>query len=146
MVNRAGNRAMSQFALLSLEWDAVYEAAYTDFEDRMGSETDCQTKFVAKARAFLFRHLDHLRRREAEDEPAAYAVGPPRTRALARRVRRRRPRRGSSRCGRGAGTRPLRTIARGLYRAAAKSGLSGFTGVRTLTANQHEFVNLIIDP
>lgn len=128
---------------------------YTDFEDQMGGEqavelpgfsqgTD-EAKFRAKARAFLRQHLDHI------------AIG---------KLRRNRPltrtdldelERILSESGVGSGddirraaeaSEGLGLFVRGLVgldRESAKEAMAGFIGGRTLTANQLEFVNLVVD-
>ena len=128
---------------------------YTDFEDLMGGETGFtlpgfavgtdQAKFVAKARAFLRQRLDHvviakLRRNMpltasdlAELERLlgeSGAGGPDDVRRAA------------------AGAHGLGLFVRslvGMDRGAAKDALAGFIRGKTLTANQLEFVNLIVD-
>jgi type I restriction enzyme R subunit len=128
---------------------------YTDFEDLMGGEigftlpgftvgTD-QAKFVAKARAFLRQHLDHvvitkLRMNKpltasdlAELERLlgkSGAGGPDDVRRAADNAR-----------GLGLFVRSLV----GMDRGAAKDALVGFTREKTFTANQLEFVNLVVD-
>jgi len=128
---------------------------YTDFEDLMGSETDftlpgCtvgtdQAKFVAKARAFLNQHLDH---------------------AVIAKLRMNQPLTGSDlaeleRLLGKSGTGGLDDIRRaadeahglglfvrslvGMDRGAAKNALGEFIRGKPLTANQLEFVNLIVD-
>ncbi len=128
---------------------------YTDFEDLMGNEigitlpgfavgTD-QAKFVAKARAFLRRHLDHvviakLRMNKpltasdlAELElllSKSGTGGPDDIRRVIDQAK-----------GLGLFVRSLV----GMDRAAAKEALAGFITGKTFTANQLEFVNLIVD-
>jgi len=128
---------------------------YTDFEDLMGGETGFtlpgfavgtdQAKFVTKARAFLRQRLDHvviakLRRNKpltasdlAELERLlgeSGAGGPDDVRRAA------------------TGAHGLGLFVRslvGMDRGAAKDALAGFIRGKTLTANQLEFVNLIVD-
>lgn len=128
---------------------------YTDFEDLIGSETGFtlpgfavgtdQAKFVAKARAFLHQHLDHvviakLRMNRPLTAPDlaelerlldnSGAGGPDDVRRAADEAR-----------GLGLFVRSLV----GMDRSAAKDALAGFINGRTFTANQLEFVNLIVD-
>ncbi|MFO0700219.1 MAG: type I restriction-modification enzyme R subunit C-terminal domain-containing protein [Nitrospira sp.] len=128
---------------------------YTDFEDLMGGETTFtlpglsvgtdHAKFVAKARAFLRQHLDHV-------SVAKLRMNKPLTAsdlaALEQLL-------GKS------GTGELEDIRRavneakglglfvrslvGMDRSAAKDALAVFINGKTLTANQLEFVNLIVD-
>ena len=128
---------------------------YTDFEDERGDEahielpgfaveTD-QARFLAKARAFLRQHFDHsavkkLRTnqpltpsdlRDLEQLLVAGGVG------------------GEDEIRRAAvdaqGLGLLVRFLIGMDRAAAKEALGNFAVGKTLTANQLEFVNLIID-
>jgi type I restriction enzyme R subunit len=128
---------------------------YTDFEDRMGSEAavdlpgigapDGFERFRAKARAFLKEHEDHiaihkLRMNKAltaadlaelERMLAESGVGGAQEIARAREEAE----------GLGLFVRSLV----GLDRAAAKEAFAGFLSSKTLSANQIEFVNLIVD-
>jgi len=128
---------------------------YTDFEDSLGNETDVtlpaffvgtdQAKFLAKARAFLRQHLDHvavakLRMNrpltssdlsELERLLCESGVGGPED------IRR------AAEDAQGLGLL-VRSLV-GMDRAAAKEALARFTHGKTLTANQLEFVNLIVD-
>jgi type I restriction enzyme R subunit len=128
---------------------------YTDFEDLMGGETGFtlpgfavgtdQAKFIAKARAFLRQHLDHvavakLRMNrpltssdlsELERLLGESGVGGPED------IRR------AAEDARGLGLL-VRSLV-GMDRAVAKEALARFTNGKTLTANQLEFVNLIVD-
>lgn len=128
---------------------------YTAFEDVMGGETEVelpgfaagtdQAKFVAKVRAFLRQRLDHmvisklrtnrpltagdlaeLERLLAESGAAA----PEDVRRAADEAR-----------GLGLFVRSLVSM----DRAAAKEALAGYTNGKTPSANQLEFVNLIVD-
>ena len=128
---------------------------YTDFEDLMGGETSFilpglsigtdHAKLVAKARAFLRQHLDHvavakLRMNKpltaldlAELEQLlgrSGAGGPDDIRRWAHEAK-----------GLGLFVRSLV----GMDRSAAKDALALFIRGKTLTANQLEFVNLIVD-
>jgi len=128
---------------------------YTDFEDLMGSETDFtlpgfavgidQAKFVAKARVFLKQHCDHvviakLRMNkpltpldlvELERLLGESGIGGPDD------IRRA----ADEAHGIGLFVRSLV----GMKRSAAKDALGDFIGGKKLTANQLEFVNLIVD-
>ena len=128
---------------------------YTDFKDQRGAETHVElsgfavrtdaARFRAKAQAFLRQHLDHaaitkLRTnqplteadlRELETLLVQGGVG---NEDEIRRA--------------AADAQGLGLLVRylvGMDRAAAKEALGNFVGGKTLTANQIEFVNLIID-
>ncbi len=128
---------------------------FTDFEDLMGSETSItlpgfsvgtdQAKFVAKARAFLYQHLDNsviakLRMNnpltasdlvELEQLLGKSGIGgPDNIRRAADEAQ-----------GLGLFVRSLI----GMDRGAAKDALAVFIGGKTFTANQLEFINLIVD-
>jgi type I restriction enzyme R subunit len=128
---------------------------YTDFEDLLGAEagislpgfatgTD-RSKFVAKARAFLRQHLDHLviaklrmnrpltasDLAELERILAESGVGDPDD------IRR------AADASHGLGLFVRSLI--GMDRGAAKDALAGFIGGKALSANQLEFVNLVVD-
>ena len=127
---------------------------YTDFEDLLGHETAVTLpglavgtdyeKFRAKARAFLRQHLDHLTVAklrmnraltpsdlvELERLLAASGVVEPDLRRAADEAK-----------GLGVFVRSLV----GLDRAAAKDAMGRFVDGRTLSANQLEFINLIVD-
>jgi len=131
------------------------KSVYTDFEDLLGGETDFtlpgfavgtdQGRFIAKARAFLRRHLDHV-------AVAKLRMNRPLTSSDLAELERLL---GESGAGgpediRGAAdnAQGLGLLVRslvGMDRAAAKDALARFTNGRTLTANQLEFVNLIVD-
>lgn len=128
---------------------------YTDFEDLLGGETEFtllgfavgtdQAKFIAKAQAFLRQHLDHvavakLRMNrpltssdlsELERLLGESGVGEPED------IRR------AAEDAQGLGLL-VRSLV-GMDRAAAKEALARFTNGKTLTANQLEFVSLIVD-
>jgi type I restriction enzyme R subunit len=128
---------------------------YTDFEDLMGQEVDIDlpglavgtdyAKFRAKARAFLREHLDHvaiqkLRRnrpltasdlRELEKMLADSGL------AGEEDIRR------ATEESQGLGLY-VRSLV-GLDRGAAKEAMAGFTAGKVLSANQLEFINLIVD-
>jgi type I restriction enzyme, R subunit len=128
---------------------------YTDFEDLIGGETDFtlpgfavgagQAKFIAKARAFLRQHLDHV-------AVAKLRMNRPLTSsdiAELERLLRESGAGGPEDIDRAAeNAQGLGLLVRslvGMDRAAAKEALARFTNGRTLTANQLEFVNLIVD-
>jgi type I restriction enzyme R subunit len=128
---------------------------YTDFEDQLGEEQEVvlpgfsvgtnAAKFRAKAQAFLRGHLDHvaiakLHRNkpltaqdleELERMLAESGVGAPDEIKQA------------AEAGRGLGLFVRSLI--GLDREAAKEAMAGFIGGRTLSANQLEFINLVVD-
>jgi type I restriction enzyme R subunit len=128
---------------------------YTDFEDEMGFEAGIELpgltpatdfeRFRAKARSFLRAHQDHLAIRklrlnhpltptdlaELERILAESGIGSP---ADVQRAK-------EESQGLGLFVRSLV----GLDRAAAKEALAGFLDGRTPSANQIEFVNLIVD-
>jgi type I restriction enzyme, R subunit len=128
---------------------------YTDFEDEMGGElavdlpgfaaSDNFERFRAKARAFLKAHEDHVAIRklrmnkaltqsdlaELESMLAKSGVGDP---ADVQRAK-------EESHGLGLFVRSLV----GLDREAAKQAFAGFLARKTLSANQIEFVNLIVD-
>lgn len=128
---------------------------YTDFEDSMGAETDFalpgfavgtdQTKFIAKARAFLRQHLDHVAVAKLRtNRPLTVSDLDELERLL-----------GESGAGEPKDIRTAAETARGLGlfvrslvgmdRTAAKEALGKFTNGKMLTANQVEFVSLIVD-
>ena len=128
---------------------------YTDFEDEMGNETEIELpgvaeagdfeKFRAKTRAFLLEHQDNtvihkLRMNipliatdldELERILSESGLGGPEEIAHAKEVSH----------GLGLFVRSLI----GMDREAAKHSLAAFLTDKTLTANQIEFINLIID-
>ncbi|HPA95284.1 MAG: DEAD/DEAH box helicase family protein [Acidobacteria bacterium] len=128
---------------------------YTDFEDSIGQETHFtlsgsavgidQTRFIAKARAFLQKHLDHL-------AVAKLRLNRPLTSSDLSELERLL---GESGVGEPEDIRRAAEDAQGLGlfvrslvgmdRVAAKQALASFTEGKTLTANQLEFVNLIVE-
>jgi type I restriction enzyme R subunit len=128
---------------------------YTDFEDLMGGETEIeltgfeigtdQAKFVAKARAFLREHLDHVvivklrmnRPLTATDLAELERLLDESGAGEADHMRQ------ATEEARGLGLF-VRSLV-GMDRIAAKKALAGFTKGKTLSANQLEFVSLIID-
>jgi len=128
---------------------------YTNFKDLIGGETDVtlpgfavgtdQAKFRAKAQAFLRQHLNHV-------AVAKLRMNRPLTRSDLSELERLL---GESGAG---GPEDIRRAAEdahglgllvrslvGMDRVAAKEALASFTNGKTLTANQLEFVNLIVD-
>ena len=128
---------------------------YTDFEDQMGGETAVElpgfaegtnyTKFRAKAQAFLRAHLDHVAIHKLRmNRPLTVTDLAELERILV-----------ESRIG---GADNIRRAAEeshglglfvrslvGIDRGAAKEALAGFLNGKTLSANQIEFVNLIVN-
>jgi type I restriction enzyme R subunit len=128
---------------------------YTNFEDLMGSEIDFElpglavgtdyARFLAKARAFLREHLDHaaihkLRTNkpltatdlaDLERMLAESGVGAPDDMQRA----------ADEAHGLGLFVRSLV----GMDREAAKEAMATFMAGKTLSANQIEFINLIVD-
>jgi len=131
------------------------KVVYTNFEDLIGGETTFElpgfgqgtdfAKFQVKARAFLRQHLDHiaigkLRRNkpltaadlaELERILAESGAGSPDD------IRR------AAEDSQGLGLFVRNLI--GLDREAAKEAMASFIGGKKLTANQLEFINLIVD-
>ncbi len=142
-------------ALVKLIEKQARKPIYTDFEDLMGDETSVELpgfrrpdgfeRFRAKARAFLKSHENHLTIHklrmnrpltstdlsELEEMLAASGIGGHDDLQRAKKESQ----------GLGLFVRSLV----GLDREAAKQAFAGFLTGRTLTANQIEFVNLIID-
>jgi type I restriction enzyme, R subunit len=128
---------------------------YTDFEDLMGGETGFalpdfavgtdQARFIAKARAFLRQHLDHV-------AVAKLRTNRPLTASDLAELERLLAESGAGGpddiCRAAQDARGLGLLVRslvGMDRAAAKEALARFTNGKTLAANQLEFVNLIVD-
>ncbi len=128
---------------------------YTDFEDQLGSEstidlpefttTDDFEKFREKARAFLRGHLDHLAIQKLRlNEPLTALDLKELERVLsesgvARPSHLQRAREESESLG-----LFVRSLI-GLDREAAKRAFNSFSAGKTLTGNQLEFINLIVD-
>ncbi|MGH8707987.1 MAG: DEAD/DEAH box helicase family protein, partial [Burkholderiales bacterium] len=128
---------------------------YTDFEDLLGGETGFtlpgfavgtdQARFLAKARAFLRRHLDHIAiERLRKNKPLTATDLSELERMLAESgaggpddIRR------AAEASRGLGLF-VRSLV-GMDREAAKEAMAGFIAGKTLSANQLEFVNLVVD-
>jgi type I restriction enzyme R subunit len=128
---------------------------YTDFEDLMGGETSLtlpgfaagtdQAKFIAKARAFLRQHLDHV----AVAKLRMNKLLTPADLAELERLL------GESGTGGLDDIRRAATEAQGLGlfvrslvgmdRGAAKAALAEFIRAKTFSANQLEFINLVVD-
>ncbi|HWS11400.1 MAG TPA: DEAD/DEAH box helicase family protein, partial [Rhodocyclaceae bacterium] len=131
------------------------KAIYTDFEDEMGGETAIDlpgfgqgtdyAKFRAKAQAFLRAHQDHVAiHRLRMNKPLTAADLSELQRMLAESgvgaaddIRR------AAEESQGLGLF-VRSLV-GLDRQAAKEALAGFLDGKALSANQIEFVNLIVD-
>ena len=131
------------------------KSVYTDFEDLMGVESDValpgfsvgtdEAKFRAKVQAFLRQHFDHvvIAKLRMNKSLTASDLG-----ELERLL-------GESGAGGPEDVRRAGDEARGLGlfvrslvgmdRSAAKDALAAFTKGKTFTANQLEFVNLIVD-
>jgi type I restriction enzyme R subunit len=142
-------------ALVKLIEKKKRKPIYTDFEDQIGSETtvelpgfiapDSFERFRVKARAFLKQHENHLTLNKlrmnqpltAKDlqelEQMLTTSGVANSEHLQKAK--------TERKGLGLFVRSLV----GLDREAAKQALNGFTAGKTLSANQIEFVSLIID-
>jgi type I restriction enzyme, R subunit len=128
---------------------------YTDFEDVMGGEIDValpgfgpgtdHTKFLAKARAFLREHMDHVAIEKLRKNKPLTATdlaelermlvesglgGPDAVRRAAQESQ-----------GLGLFVRSLV----GMDRGAAKEAMASFLARKPLSANQIEFVNLVVD-
>ena len=128
---------------------------YTDFEDVMGGEigitlpgfavgTD-QAKFVAKARAFLRQHLDHVVVAKLRMNKPLTASDLAELELLLSKSRTGEPDdiRRATDAAKGLGLF-VRSLV-GMDRSAAKEALAGFITGKTFSANQLEFVNLVVD-
>ena len=128
---------------------------YTDFEDLMGNEigitlpgfvvgTD-QAKFVAKARAFLRQHLDHVTVAKLRMNKPLTASDLAELEQLLRKSGTGEPDtiRQAAQEAKGLGLF-VRSLV-GMDRSAAKESLAGFIKGKTFTANHLEFVNLVVD-
>lgn len=128
---------------------------YTDFEDLMGAEVDVElpgfsvgtddAKFHAKARAFLRRHLDHVAVQKLR-------MNKPLTASDLRELERMLAESGlgqqddikrAAEASHGLGLF-VRSLV-GLDRRAAKDAMAGFIAGKSLSANQLEFITLIVD-
>jgi len=128
---------------------------YTDFEDLMGGELEVElpglavgtdhAKFLAKARAFFRQHLDHIAIHKLRTNKPLMATDLDELERMfaesglgaADDLRRA----ADESQGLGLFVRSLV----GMDRGAAKEALAGFMSGRTLTANQIEFINLVVD-
>lgn len=128
---------------------------YTDFEDLMGNETEITlpgfvvgtnlAKFAAKARAFLNKHLDHVVIDKLRTNKPLTASDLAELERLL----------GESGIGEPGDIRRAADEAHGLGlfvrslvgmdRSAAKNALADFIGGKTFTANQLEFINMVVD-
>jgi type I restriction enzyme R subunit len=131
------------------------KVVYTSFEDLMGGEVEVRlagfgagtdyAKFLAKARLFLRQHLDHVTIRKLRmNRPLTASDLAELERVLAESgaggpedIRRA----ASESQGLGLFVRSLV----GMDREAAKDAMVGFITGKTLSANQIEFVNLVVD-
>ena len=134
---------------------AQRKVVYTDFEDELGEGIDVnlpgfsvgtdEARFRAKVQAFLKQHLDHV-------AVAKLRMNRPLTPSDLSELERLLAESGAG------GVEDIRRAADdahglgllvrslvGMDRSAAKEALARFTNGRTLTANQLEFVNLILD-
>jgi type I restriction enzyme R subunit len=128
---------------------------YTDFEDEMGAEAEIAlpgmaegtdyAKFRAKVRAFLSEHQDHIAVHKLRmNKPLTVSDLTELERMLVEsRVGAVEQIQQAAQESHGLGLF-VRTLI-GLDRGAAKEALAGFMKGRTLSANQIEFVNLIVD-
>lgn len=128
---------------------------YTDFEDLIGGESGVflpgfsagtdQSKFIAKARAFLRQHLDHVAIVKLRmNKPLTQSDVTELERIMAESgigdagdIRR------AADASEGMGLF-VRSLV-GMDRSAAKDALATFINGRSLSANQIEFVNLVVD-
>lgn len=128
---------------------------YTDFEDLMGSEIDVElpgfavgtdyARFLAKTRAFLREHLDHVAIYKLRmNKPLTASDLSELERMLAESGLG-----GAEDIRRAAGeSQGLGLFVRslvGLDRGAAKDAMASFIAGKALSANQIEFINLIVD-
>ena len=127
---------------------------YTDFEDFIGDETGVelpgfsvgtnQPKFLAKVRAFLRQHLDNVVIAKLRmNKPLTATDLAELERLLAQSGGEPEDVRRAADEARGLGVF-VRSLV-GMDRGAAKDALAGFTKGKSLSANQIEFVNLIVD-
>ncbi|HXH05346.1 MAG TPA: DEAD/DEAH box helicase family protein [Vicinamibacterales bacterium] len=131
------------------------KSLYTDFEDVMGSETEHalpgfvvgtdHVRFLAKTQAFLRQHLDHVAVAKLRmNRPLTPSDLVELERLLCESgVAKQEDIRRAAENAQGLGLL-VRSLV-GMDRAAAKEALARFTNGKTLTANQLEFVNLIVD-
>ncbi len=128
---------------------------YTDFEDEMGGETAVElpgfgqgtdyVKFRAKARAFLRAHQDHMAIHKLRMNKALTAADLAELERMladsgvggAQDIRR------AAEEARGLGLF-VRSLV-GLDHQAAKEAMTGFIADKTLSANQLEFINLVLE-
>ena len=131
------------------------KAVYTDFEDLLGPEMPVElpgfavgtdtAKFAAKARAFLREHLDHVAIHKLRSNKPLTAMDLEELeRVLVESAT------GTSDDIRQAAANAhglglfVRSLV-GMDRGAAKEAMAGFITGRSLTANQIEFINLVVD-
>ena len=127
---------------------------YTDFEDLIGSETEVELgglaagtdyeKFLAKARAFLQQHLDHVAIHKLRSNKPLTASDIAELERILSESGLGEPddlrRAAEESQGLGLFVRSLV----GMDRGAAKEALASFLAGKRLTANQIEFINLIV--
>jgi type I restriction enzyme R subunit len=128
---------------------------YTDFEDLMGGETNFELpgfapgtdhrKFFAKARAFLREHVDHVavQRLRLNKPLTAGDLAELERMLVESRLGAVEDIRRASEKSQGLGLF-VRSLV-GLDRSAAKEAMASFIVNKTLSANQIEFVNLVVD-
>jgi type I restriction enzyme R subunit len=127
---------------------------YTDFEDEIGDAIDVnlpvfagtdQAKFLAKVRAFLRQHLDHVAIAKLRlNRPLTASDLAELERMLAESgVADREQIRHAAEESHGLGLF-VRSLV-GLDRSAAKESMNGFIAGKTLSANQLEFIDLVVD-
>ncbi len=128
---------------------------YTDFEDLMGGEVEVAlpgfavgtdyAKFLAKARTFLRGHLDHVAIRKLRMNKPLTASDLAELERMFAETRVGGPdelrRAAEESHGLGLFVRSLV----GLDRGAAKEAMAGFIAGKALSANQIEFINLVVD-
>ena len=128
---------------------------YTDFEDLIGSETEFELggfaagtnyeKFLAKARAFLRQHLDHVAIHKLRSNKPLTASDIAELERILSESGLGEPddlrRAAEESQGLGLFVRSLV----GMDRGAAKEAMASFLAGKSLVANQIEFINLIVD-
>ena len=128
---------------------------YSDFEDLMGSETEVELgnlgvgtdyqKFLAKARAFLQQHLDHVTIHKLRSNKPLTASD---LAELERMLRESELGESDDLLRAEEESQGLGLFVRsliGMDRGAAKEAMASFVEGRSLSANQIEFINLIVD-
>jgi len=128
---------------------------YTNFEDEIGAHApvelpgfasgDSFEKFRDKARAFLRRHQDHLAIRKLRLNEPLTALDLQELEKMLAESGALNPAHLAQAAAESEGLGLFVRSLVGLERDAAKQALNAFTAGRTLTANQIEFVNLVVD-